>query len=89
MASQSESDKSRSASISWMNAAVSEAWALGAELSRYETISPFSARAVEHSAVEVSMSMILSILFLFVPEEEFFQIWENGIGHVLEGREED
>ena len=45
-----------------MNTAVSEACAFGAELSLYDTMAPSSASAVEQSAVDVSMSMILSIL---------------------------
>jgi len=44
-----------------MNTAVSEACAFGAELSLYATISLFSAKAVEHREVDVSISMILSI----------------------------
>ena len=57
-ASQSARVRPLSSSISWMNTAVSEAWALGAELSRYAVIFPFSANATEQSAVEVSMSMM-------------------------------
>ena len=90
-ASQSESDRPRSESISCTNTAVSDAWALGAELSRYETMAPFSARAVEQRAVDVSMSMILSIVIrvLLVPEKQFLEVWEYRVGHVLERREED
>ena len=49
-----------------MKTAVRDAWAFGAELSLYDTIAPFSAKAVEQSAVDVSMSMILSIAVYFV-----------------------
>ena len=45
-----------------MKTAVSDACALGAELSLYDTISPFSANATEQRAVDVSMSMILSMV---------------------------
>ena len=57
-ASQSARVSSLSSSISWMKTAVSEACALGAELSRYAVICPFSANATEQSAVDVSMSMM-------------------------------
>ena len=51
----------RSFSISSMNTDVSDACALGAELSLYAVITPFSAIAAEHRAVDVSMSIILSM----------------------------
>ncbi len=60
-ASQSATVRPRSASISCMNTAVSDACALGAELSLYDTTSPFSASAAEQRDVDVSMSMSLSI----------------------------
>jgi hypothetical protein len=44
-----------------MKTAVSDACALGAELSLYEIIAPFSANAVEQRAVDVSISNILSM----------------------------
>jgi hypothetical protein len=44
-----------------MNTDVSDACALGAELSLYAVITPFSAIAAEHRAVDVSMSIILSM----------------------------
>ena len=47
-----------------MNTAVSEACAFGVALSRYDMMVPFSAKAVEQSAVEVSLSMSLSIFIL-------------------------
>ena len=73
-----------------MKTAVNEACALGAELSLYETIAPFSDNAVEQRAVDVSMSMILSMtISLLVPEKQVFQVWEYRVGHVLERREED
>ena len=73
-----------------MNTAVREACAFGAELSLYETVSPFSTNAVEHSAVDVSISIILSMsVRLIVPCEHFLEIWENGVGHIFQRREED
>ena len=62
-ASQSARVMPRSASISWTNTAVSDAWALGAELSRYAVMTPSSARAVEQRAVEVSINRILSMIY--------------------------
>ena len=61
-ASQSDRVRPRSESISWMNTAVSEVCAFGAELSRYAVTDPPSASATEQRAVEVSMSMILSMI---------------------------
>ena len=49
-------------SISLMNTAVSDACVLGRSLSLYEMIFPPDAIAAEHSSVEVSMSMMLSII---------------------------
>ncbi len=74
-----------------MKTAVIDACAFGDELSLYETIAPFSAIAVEHSAVDVSMSIILSIVSDFScpsssPEKQVFQIWEYGICESFQGR---
>ena len=60
-ASQSASVSPLSSSISWMNTAVRDAWALGAELSLYEVSTPFSTSAVEQSAVEVSIRIMFSM----------------------------
>ena len=50
-------------SISSTNGAVRDAWARGVSLSLYETILPSSTSAVEQRAVEVSMSMILDMVY--------------------------
>jgi hypothetical protein len=60
-ASQSARVSPFSESISWMKTAVSEAWAFGAELSRYDVMTPSSARAAEQRAVDVSMRIKRSI----------------------------
>ena len=60
-ASQSANVTPRSARTSCTKTAVSEACALGAELSRYAVTAPSSASATEQSAVDVSISIILSI----------------------------
>ena len=60
-AEQSFAPQLLSSSISFTKTAVSEACDLGSELSLYDTISPSSASAVEHSAVAVSINIILSI----------------------------
>ena len=61
-ASQSASFTLRSSSTSCTKTAVREAWALGAELSRYAVMLPFSASATEHSAVDVSINTILLMI---------------------------
>ena len=73
-----------------MNTAVNDACALGAELSLYDTIVPFSANAAEQRAVDVSISMILSrTSSLLVPEKQVLQVREYGIGRFFEWRKED
>ena len=81
-ASQSATVSPRSESISWMNTAVSEACALGAELSLYDTMTPSSARAAEQSAVDVSMRMILSIT-LFSECKHVLEVREDVVGDLL------
>ena len=60
-ASQSAMEIPFSLSISSMKTAVRDACALGAELSLYEIMAPFSANAVEQRAVDVSINNILSM----------------------------
>ena len=66
-----------------MNTAVSEACALGAELSRYDVMTPSSAIAAEQSAVEVSMSIRRSIL---LECEKTFKVREYAVSQVLDDR---
>lgn len=62
-AEQSLTLRSRCPSTSCTKGAVWDACILGSVLSLYATDLPSSANAAEHSAAEVSMSMILSIVF--------------------------
>ena len=68
-----------------MNTAVSEAWAFGAELSRYDVMAPFSASATEQRAVDVSMRMIFSIWIYFASVNRSLRYGNTSNARLLSG----
>ena len=76
-----------SSSISLMNTAVRDACDFVCALSLLEMILPSLAMAAEHSAVDVSISMMVSISVLF--ENKVFKIRENAVCRLLERRVQD